>query len=660
MRNKVRLFILLLLWSLPCRDLLSQEPSTSNQRREVGNLVIDGIPEIPLEIIERMNQYQNVRSAGFVDWNPSGPGILISTRFAETSQLHYVAMPGGARQQLTFFREPVSGGSYFPTTDRHGFTFTMDVGGGENYQLFFFDQDQGRSVLLSDGKSRNSGGLFSHDGKWVAFTSNLRNGKDFDIRRLQLDKPGVSDIVLQVEGQWFPSDWSSDDRKLLVAHAISANESYIYWLDVATKALTPINPSKKKIAYGTTQWSKDGRGVYYTSDENGEFQQLVYYDLSTAKKNVLTGNLLWDVEDFDLSRDGSKLAYLANEDGISKLRVLDLQTMWEMELPQLPVGVIYGLKFNHDGSELAMTISTSQTPGDVYSIKLATHELVRWTYSEVGGLQTANFVSPTLIHYPTFDKVGQQPRMIPAFYYRPKDASGKVPVIISIHGGPEGQSFPSFSSLNQYWLNELGIAVLVPNVRGSTGYGKTYVTLDNGFKREASVKDIGALLDWIAQQPELDKDRVGVYGGSYGGYMVLASMTHFADRLAAAVDIVGISNFVTFLENTQEYRRDLRRVEYGDERDPKMREFLNRISPATNAQRITKPLFVAQGANDPRVPASESQQIVDTVRKNGGRVWFMLAKDEGHGFQKKSNRDYSLNAMSLFWEQFLLKRNGLN
>lgn len=313
-----------------------------------------------------MNQYQNVRGAGFVDWNPHGPGMLIATRFAETSQLHYVAMPGGARQQLTFFREPVTGGSYFPTAERRGFTFSMDVGGGENYQMYFFDQDRGRSLLLTDGKSRNSGGLFSHDGKRIAFTNNLRNGKDFDMRLLQLDKPGVSDILLHVEGQWFPTDWSPDNSKLLVGHYISANESYIYWLDVVSKKLTPINLSKKKIAYGGMQWSKDGRGVYYTSDENGEFKQLTHYDLATGKKNILTENILWDVEDFDLSHDGTKLAYVTNEDGIGKLRVLDLQTMWEVALPELPVGQIGGLKFTKDGRELAMTLNTSQTPGDIF------------------------------------------------------------------------------------------------------------------------------------------------------------------------------------------------------------------------------------------------------------------------------------------------------
>lgn len=634
-----------------------------SQSREIGNLVIDGIPDIPPRIAERMNQYQNVRAAAFLDWNPNGPGILISTRFAETSQIHYVERPGGARQQLTFFKEPVGGGSYYPGKDRNGFLFSMDTGGAEFFQLFYFDRDAGQSTLLTDGKSRNLGGLWSHDGKWIAYSSTLRNGKDTDVRVMSLAKPGVSETLTEMTGSWGAADWSPDNSKLLVQHGISANESYLYWCDVTTKKLTPINPQKdKKIAYGNALWSKDGRGVYYTADENGEFQQLVYYELATGKKTVITGDLLWDVDDMAVADNGRRLAYVTNEDGISKLYVFDLQTNWvEMELPPLPVGLIFGLKFSPDGNELAMTLNNSQTSGDAYSINLATKELVRWTFSEVGGLKTEKFVTPQLIRYPTFDKVSNKPRMIPAFYYKPQNANGKTPVIISIHGGPEGQARPGFSSTYQYLVNELGIAVLVPNVRGSSGYGKTYLAMDNGYKREESVKDIGALLDWIAQQPELEASRVGVTGGSYGGYMTLATLCTYNDRIRAAVDVVGISNFVTFLESTQEYRRDLRRVEYGDERDPKMREFLLKISPTTNAAKITKPLFVIQGQNDPRVPVTESKQMVETVRKNGGNVWYLVAKDEGHGFRKKVNRDYQSNAESLFWETFLLDRkDGTN
>jgi dipeptidyl aminopeptidase/acylaminoacyl peptidase len=279
--------------------------------------------------------------------------------------------------------------------------------------------------------------------------------------------------------------------------------------------------------------------------------------------------------------------------------------------------------------------------------------LTRWTYSEVGGLDTSLFIEPELVAYPTFDSGQGGPDAIPAWVYKPA-GKGPWPVIISIHGGPESQARPAFASTYQLWLSKLGAAVIVPNVRGSSGYGKHFLSLDNGFKREDSVKDIGALLDWIATQPDLDEDRVAVFGGSYGGYMVLASGVHYSDRLKAAVDIVGISNFVTFLENTQDYRRDLRRAEYGDERDPDMRAHLEKISPLNSVDRITVPMMVVQGENDPRVPVTEAIQVVEALRANGQPVWYMNALNEGHGYRKKENRDIYQQATTMFFQKYLI------
>jgi dipeptidyl aminopeptidase/acylaminoacyl peptidase len=252
------------------------------------------------------------------------------------------------------------------------------------------------------------------------------------------------------------------------------------------------------------------------------------------------------------------------------------------------------------------------------------------------------------VSYETFDSVDGKPRKIPAFVYRPVGMTGKTPVLVVIHGGPESQTRPNFNAFIQYMVQELDVAVVAPNVRGSTGYGKYYVELDIGMKRMDSVRDIGATLDWIARQPSFEPRRVAVYGGSYGGFMSYASMIEYNNRLIAGVSIVGISNFVTFLNNTSGYRRDLRRVEYGDERDAKMREFLQRISPLTNVARIRRPMLIIQGANDPRVPASEASQMLAAIRSNGAEAWYMLAKDEGHGFQKKSNRDAQNAAIAAF------------
>jgi len=421
-----------------------------------------------------------------------------------------------------------------------------------------------------------------------------------------------------------------------------------------------------KAAFGGFAFAPDGRAVYFISDEllDGkaqEFQTLRHHDPASGRFEVLTRDIPWDVDGFTIAENGRHLAYVTNEDGISRLHVLALPSHKEVKLPALPVGVIGGFEFSPDGKRLALALNSATSPSDVYVVDLAGAKLARWTQSEVGGLDASKFVAPALIRYPTFDQVdgddtNRSRRTIPAFYYRPASApaGSRLPVVISIHGGPEGQALPTFNPTAQYLANELGVALLVPNVRGSSGYGKTYLSLDNAARREDSVKDIGALLDWIAKQPELDASRVGVQGGSYGGYMVLASLMHYSDRIRAGVDIVGISDFTTFLTNTESYRRDLRRAEYGDERTPEMRKVFAEISPARHADRIRSRLFVAQGKNDPRVPYTEAEQIVKAVRGNDQPVWYLLFNDEGHGFRKKANNDYYGAATILFWQQHLL------
>ena len=646
------ILVLGLLWTLPASNVQAQEA-----RREEGNLVLEDVPEIPERIAERLRQYENVRSASLSGWVPGGEGILIGTRFGETGQIHHVMEPGGARRQLTFFDEPVGGAEPSPNPDVSGFLFSKDVGGSEFYQIFFFDLETGAYRMLTDGESRNGGALWSNEGRRFVYFTTKRNGTDWDLYVMDVTGTDSAKAVLEAGGSWFPQDWAPGDTTLLVTRYVSINESRPHLLDVRTSELTPFNPhdapDSVQVAYGGGLFAKDGSGIYFTSDYESEFRRLRFYDLATDSVQTLTSDTDWDVEGFTLSDDGRHLAFTVNEDGMSKLHVRETETGAEVETPALPTGIVYSLAFSPDGERLAMTLNTPTTPGDVYSFKLGDDALTRWTYSETGGLSADRFAEPELVRYETFDEVDGQPRTIPAFLYKP-EGEGPFPVLIDIHGGPEGQERPYFSSTTQYYVNELGIAVIAPNVRGSSGYGKSYLLLDNGFKREESVQDIGALLDWIEGQPELDADRVAVYGGSYGGYMVLASMTNYDDRLRAGIDIVGISNFVTFLENTQDYRRDLRRAEYGDERDPEMRQFLQEISPTTNAEEITKPLFVAQGLNDPRVPASESEQMVEVIREGGGTVWYFLAKDEGHGFSKKSNRDAFNQAAALFLETYLL------
>jgi dipeptidyl aminopeptidase/acylaminoacyl peptidase len=631
------------------------------ERQHVGNRVTENVPDIPADLVERLNRYQNTRGAGVSGWTKDGC-LLVGTRFAETNQVHRVCQPMGMREQLTFYAEPVAGVVASPPgAAREGFVFARDTGGDEFSQLYWFDAQTRESTLLSDGqRSQNGGTVLNRDGSLMAFSSTARNGTDRDVW-VRDTATGENRLLLTEGGSWTPMDFSPDGSKLLVMKYVSISESYPGEVDVATGALRMFPIDGDTAAFGGFAYAPDGRGVYYISDEPvggqpSEFLSLRFHDPRRGAPEILSAHIPWDVEGFTLAHDGKHLAYMTNEDGIGKVHVLSLPSHRPVWLPDLPVGLVGGGEFSHDGKRLALTLNTATSPSDVYVIELAGRSLERWTRSEVGGLDTANFVAPSLVRYPTFDEVDGAARTIPAFYYRPANvpAGQKLPVIINIHGGPEAQSRPSFNPSTQFLVNELGVAMLVPNVRGSSGYGKTYLALDNAQLREDSVKDIGALLDWIATQPELDAERVGVVGGSYGGYMVLASLMHYSDRIRAGINVVGISDFITFLTNTESYRRDLRRAEYGDERDPEMRKVFEDISPLRNAHRINAPLFVAHGRNDPRVPYTEAEQIVTAVRANDQPVWFLMFDDEGHGFRKKSNSDYFGAASVLFWQQHLL------
>jgi dipeptidyl aminopeptidase/acylaminoacyl peptidase len=617
------------------------------------NLVVEGIPAVPQTLVGTVDRYTQFRSASLATWHPVRREMLISTRFADVAQVHQVKLPLGMRKQLTFFPERVSGATFQPTEGKY-FVFSKDIGGNEFAQNYRYDVATGAVTLLTDGKSKNSRGVWSNKGDRMIYTSTRRTGQDTDFHVIDPLKPQGNKLITENQGGgWGPLDWSPDDRTVLAIEYVSVNESYLWSVDVATGKKSLITPKDQpmKVSYGGGVFSQDGKGLYVVTDKESEFQRLAYVDLATKQHTYLTSNIPWDVEDFELSEDGKYLAFTTNEDGASILRVIETSTRTEVKLPKLPVGMVLGINWHRNGEDLGLTLMSAKSTADVYSINLKTQKLDRWTESETGGLNTDGFSDAEVVRWKSFDQ-----KTISGFLYRPAQKfTGKRPVMIDIHGGPEGQSRPYFLGRMNYYLNELGVAIVFPNVRGSTGYGKTFMTLDNGYLREDSVKDIGALLDWIATQPDLDKDRVLITGGSYGGYMSLASAIKYGDRIKGAIDIVGISNFVTFLERTEGYRRDLRRVEYGDERDPKMREFLIKISPTSNAGQIKVPLFVIHGQNDPRVPLNEAEQIVKTVRQNGVPVWYLMAKDEGHGFSKKRNVDYQFYATVMFIQEYLLK-----
>ncbi len=609
-------------------------------------LTAEEMPPIPLELAARVRPYLESRGAGFAGWDPNTRAVLISTRFANVSQLHRIAMPMGARTQISFEAEPVSG-SYAPTKG-DVILVTKDRGGDEYYQLHTLKD--GRLTLLTDGKSRNQPNTWSKDGELIGFSSTRRNGVDSDLYVMNPRDPASARLVHESKGGgWAIIAFSPDKAFAYVADYNSVQDVDIYRLDLASGAMKAIGDPKAEIAFSGMEIAPDGT-LWVTSDAGSDFQRLGRLDPASGKFTPVSKEQ-WDVDSFDVSDDGKTIVYEVNEAGSDRMRILDVASGKVTKVDDLPAGQIGGLEIAPWG-EIGFSFSSAKSAADVWSLDPKTMQLTRWTASETGGLDPSVNVEPRIVTTKSFDGLE-----VSGLLYLPDPTKfpGKRPLIVDVHGGPEGQSTTGFAGAGNYILNELGIGVFLPNVRGSTGFGKTFVSLDNGpFKREDSVKDMAALIDAVRTDPAVDPAKVGVSGGSYGGYMCYAAAVQLKDKLAATQCTVAISNFVSFLENTNPYRQDLRRVEYGDERDPVQRAKLTEISPLTRVNEITKPMFVITGANDPRVPKSEADQMVAAIRANGGEVWHLVAADEGHGFRKKANSDYAFLAELVFWKKHLL------
>ena len=617
------------------------------------NLITEIIAEIPKELANRVKKYAESRGASLAEIHPAKNEIIISTRFGSTNQFHRVTQPMGARTQITFFDEPVSGASYEPLKGEY-LVYSKDVGGNEFGQLYKLDLKTLQSTLLTDGgRSQNGGVTWRKDGKGFYYSSTKRNGGDRDIYYMDPNNPKSDKLVLQVKGGgWGISDISTDGQKLLISEYVSANESHIWVLETATGKLSEVTDRKSKgIIQSGASFSDATDEIWMVTDKDNEFERLATMNLATKKVVYHTSKIPWNVENYNLSEDKKSIVFITNEAGLNKMYLMNAKDKTYSAVKNIPIGLIGGANFTKDNQNIFFTQSTAQSASDVYKLILKTGVIQRWTESELGEMQKSDMSVPKFIEWKSFDNL-----TISGFYYPVASKfTGKRPVLINIHGGPEGQSMASFLGSNNYYTNEMGVAIIFPNVRGSSGFGKTFIAKDNGFLREDSVKDIGALLDWIAQQPELDKDRIMIMGGSYGGYMTLATAYHYADKIKCSVDIVGISNFNTFLKNTEEYRRDLRRVEYGDERIPEMAAFFEKMAPLNNIDKIKKPLFIIQGTNDPRVPVTEATQMRDKLKANGNVVWYLEAKDEGHGFRKKANVDFQRLAVIRFMQEYLIK-----
>jgi dipeptidyl aminopeptidase/acylaminoacyl peptidase len=613
-------------------------------------VMVDGVPPIPMSIVDGVSPYGQFRQARLLGWHPTERRILISTAFGNVSQIHEVRSPGGARTQLTFFRDGVTGGASYEPGGRY-FVFRKDTSGGkEAMQLFRYDIDSGRITMLTDGRSRHGVPAWSGRRGLVAYSSTRRNGKDRDLWVMNPLDAGSERMIAEFEGTWDALDWSADDREVLALQLVRAGstETRLWRIDVDSGRRTLVTPqAAQPERWMTGQFSADGRSVYALSDRDSEVTRVWKGDLASGAWKPLTDEGV-AVEAFSAAPEGHLIAVVADRGATSELQLVDGATGKRRQISSIPPGVISNVAWHGSGDALAVEFAGARTFRDVYSIDVRSGRLERWTASEMGGASHDALPDAEIVEWKSFDG-----RMIPGILYRPaKRFTGPRPVMINVHGGPEARERPRGLGRSNYFRNELGMAIIYPNIRGSIGYGKTYEHLDDGRNREDAVKDIGALLDWIATRPELDKNRVMITGVSYGGYITLAAAIAYGDRIRCAFEGFGLSDFVQFLDGTDPSRQH-RLAEYGDPADPEMRAFLKSISPLTHAAKLKIPLFIAQGARDTRVPLAQAEAMVKAVRANGTPVWYVVY-DAGHEEFTQATNDFNQYAWVLFVQKYLL------
>jgi len=601
-----------------------------------------------------IDRFLNIRGASGPSFSPDGRFVTFLSNITGVAQLWQVPVEGGWPVQLTFSTESVRGARYSPV--KHELIYSMDTGGDERTQLYRLHGVAGNmDHTIGDGwtsedlsknrKAIHGFGGWSHDGQSFCFSANREDASRFDIYTQKLG--GAAKLVVKGPGGYYgAAGFSPDDSTILVSRAESNMKQDLYAVDVASGKVRHLTPGKEEAQYHSTTWSHDGKHLYCASTAQGrDVAGLARIALASGEVKYLD-TPEFEVEGVEASGKGRWLAWLINSGGKSVLKLMDLKTEKVISPPGLPLGVISGLEFSPDESKLAFVFDGPKNNQDVWLWDLTTNKTRQLTHSSRAGIPFSQFVEPELIEYETFDK-----RKIPAWFYKPTVKGDRLaPVIVYPHGGPESQTRPNFSSMFQFFVAN-GYGVLAPNVRGSSGYGTAFMNLDNTTKRMDSVHDLAHAAYWLRDKKQADPKRLAVYGGSYGGFMVLAQVTHYPDLWAAGIDVVGICNFVTFLEKTGAYRRAHREMEYGNLRDHK--EFLEKISPINHVDKIKCPMMVIHGANDPRVPVEEAEQIVAALKKRQVPVEYLRYEDEGHGLAKLKNRLDAYPKMVAFLDKYL-------
>jgi dipeptidyl aminopeptidase/acylaminoacyl peptidase len=649
MRQLACAAILLLLPSL----VIAQEKTVPTPPK----VKVEGMPPIPQSIMDGLARYAQFRRADLVAWHPTKRQMFITTSFnanPTVPQIHLIDGPGRDRHQLTWLTRGVNAAAISPA-DGGSFIYQYNSS-AELRSLYRYDIASGETSLVVEARSRYAP-IWSRQGTWLAYDSAERNGRDRDLYVIQPSDPKTKRRLGDVTGGYAPHDWSPDGNTLLANELISNFETYLWLFDVRTgekKALTPRDG--EKAGFFNSRFSADGRMVYALSDRAGGEWRIWRCEVANCKWTQVTpqGITVDNPNDlppggFEISSDGSMLATMSDRGSSSELLVIDLGTLKPRALPAMPKGIVSGPAWRPGSRELGFTLASVKIPGDVYSVDTSLGTLTRWTTTEMS-FNADVLPAPEEVEWKSFD--GQP---ISGVLYAPAAKfTGRRPILINLHGGPDARERMQFRGRSNYMLNELGMTVIYPNVRGSIGFGRKFAQLDDGKLRANAVKDVGALLDWIATRPDLDKDRVMLLGVSSGGWLALESGIAYNDRIRGVIEGAGITNFVTFLEGTDPARQDNRRQEYGDERDPEMRAFLASLSPATRAAALKKPTFVIHPGQDARVPVSQAQELVAALRTSNPNVWYLEFTEANHDNLGGIGGDYLLAGWMWFFQKFLL------
>lgn len=652
---------------LVCAAFLLILPSLAGAQEKTvpipPNVKVEGMPPIPQAIADGLARYAQFRQAQLMAWHPTKRQIVITTAFSANpplAQLHLVDGPGRDRRQLTFYPSglPVFDNAIaFDPADGNSFVFQYDPAGTELRSLYRYDLTTGDTTLVTAAKARYAH-VWSRQGKWLAYDSAERNGKDRDLYVIQPSDPKTKRRLGDFDGAFGPQDWSPDGNSLVSIEFLSNSETYVWLVDIKTGAKRALTPRDgEKAAWLAARFSADGKRVYALTDRSGGDFRVWRCEIAKCVWTPVTGDgVVIDIGNnsngsggFEFSSDGSLMATVVDKGSTTELQVIDLTTLKPRPLPAINKGIVSQLHWRPGSRELGFTLGSVKAQGDVYSIDTSLGTLTKWTTSETTFNADA-LPPPEVVEWKSFDGV-----TISGILYRPAAKfTGPRPVMLNIHGGPDVRDRARWQGRSNYLLNELGVAIIYPNVRGSSGFGREFSQLDDGKARDGAVKDIGALLDWIAAHPEFDKGRVVLNGVSYGGWLSLEAGIFYNDRIRAVIEGAGITDLVTFLEQTDGPRQENRRREYGDERDPAMREYLKSISPLTRAAEMKKPTLILQAGKDARVPAAQGQELLKALKANNAPVWYIEWTEANHDNLAQVGGDYVLQSWIMFLKTFVL------